>query len=76
MIIDNALTNLTVNHSDFLAGGVGLAIIDNLTTPTRRWHVAKTHGRWTVHREGRGWVWTSPTRRRYGVEPHDYRRGP
>ena len=34
MIIDNALTNLTVNHSDLLAGGVGLAIIDNLTTPT------------------------------------------
>ena len=33
MIIDNALTNLTVNHSDLLAT-VGLAIIDNLTTPT------------------------------------------
>ena len=34
MIIDNALTNLTVNHSDLLGPMVGLAIIDNLTTPT------------------------------------------
>ena len=36
MIIDNALTNLTVNHSDLNLKDsmVGLAIIDNLTTPT------------------------------------------
>ena len=34
MIIDNALTNLTVNHSDLLGPMVGLAIIDNLTAPT------------------------------------------
>ena len=33
IIIDNALTNLTVNHSEF-SSTVGLAIIDNLTTPT------------------------------------------
>ena len=33
VIIDNALTNLTVNHSEF-SSKVGLAIIDNLTTPT------------------------------------------
>ena len=36
LIVDNALTNLTVNHSDLNLkdGLVGLAIIDNLTTPT------------------------------------------
>ena len=33
MIIDNALTNLTINHSKS-SSMVGLAIIDNLTTPT------------------------------------------
>lgn len=33
MIIDNALTDLTVNHSDLL-GPVGLVIANNLTTPT------------------------------------------
>ena len=33
MIIDNALTNLTINHSES-SSKVGLAIIDNLTTPT------------------------------------------
>jgi len=49
---------------------------DNLHTPTRRWHVLKTHAGWTVHREGRGWRWTSPTGRTYLIEPYDYRLGP
>ena len=33
-IIDNALTNLTINNSDALGDGAGLIIEDNLTTPT------------------------------------------
>jgi hypothetical protein len=49
---------------------------DNLHPPTRRWHVAKTHGGWTVRRVGRVWTWTSPLGRTYTVEPHDYRLGP
>ena len=49
---------------------------DNLHSPTRRWHVLKTHAGWTVTRTGRGWTWTSPTGRRYFIEPYDYRLGP
>jgi hypothetical protein len=33
-IIDNALTNLTINNSDALGDGAGLIIENNLTTPT------------------------------------------
>ena len=50
---------------------------DNLHSPTRRWHRAKTHGGWTVtHNPDRTWTWTSPTRRTYRTQPHDYRLGP
>src|SRR5262249_54223368 len=35
MIVDNALTNLTVNHSEPIEGsGTDLLIVNNLTTPT------------------------------------------
>ena len=49
---------------------------DNLHSPTRRWHVLKTHAGWTVSRTGRGWTWTSPAGRHYFIEPYDYRLGP
>jgi hypothetical protein len=50
---------------------------DNLHTPSRRWHRAKTLAGWTVTRNNTGsWTWTSPTGRHHTVEPHDYRRGP
>lgn len=63
------------DHTRSLRDG-GHTVRDNLATPTRRWHVARTHGGWTVHRAGRQLVWTSSTGRRYRVEPHDYRLGP
>jgi hypothetical protein len=49
----------------------------NLHSPSRRWHVLRTHGGWRLHahRDG-GWIWTSPQGRTYRTRPHDYRRGP
>ena len=52
------------------------SIRDNLTAPTRRWHLLKTLAGWTMHRDGRNWTWTSPHGRNYRTEPHDYRLGP
>jgi len=49
---------------------------DNLHSPSRRWHVLRTHAGWTVTRTGRGCTWTNPTGRHYLVEPYDYRLGP
>jgi hypothetical protein len=49
---------------------------DNLHSPTRGWHLLRTHGRWTITKNAHGWTWTSPQGRRYHVQPHDYRRGP
>jgi hypothetical protein len=49
---------------------------DNLHSPTRRWHVLRTHAGWTVTRTGRGCTWTSPAGRTYLIEPYDYRLGP
>jgi hypothetical protein len=50
---------------------------DNLHTPTRRWHRAKTLARWTITpHPDRTRTWTSPTGRTYRTEPHDYRLGP
>src|SRR3954447_2563169 len=49
----------------------------NLHTPTRRWHVLRTHGGWRLRAHPRGgWIWTSPQGRTYRTRPHDYRRGP
>lgn len=54
----------------------GTTTRDNLTSPTRRWHLLTTHGDWTVERVGRQWRWTSPSGHTYTTEPHDYGRGP
>jgi hypothetical protein len=43
---------------------------------TERPHRIKTFTDWTVRQINRSWEWTSPTGRRYTIEPHDYRLGP
>jgi hypothetical protein len=48
----------------------------NLHSPTRRWHLLRTLGGWTITKNTHGWTWTSPQGRRYRVQPHDYRHGP
>jgi hypothetical protein len=48
----------------------------NLHPPTRHWHLLRTHGGWTLRRDGRDIIWISPLGKRYRVEPHDYRLGP
>ena len=54
----------------------GPTIRDNLASLIRRWHLAKTHTRWTNRRDGGGWQWTSPLGRTSTTSPHDYRLGP
>jgi len=54
----------------------GKTVRTNLGPFTRRWHRLKTFTDWTVRQIKRGWEWTSPTGRRYTIEPHDYRLGP
>ena len=54
----------------------GKTIRANLGPPTRRWHRIKTFTDWTVRQINRRWQWTSPTGRKYTIEPHDYRLGP
>jgi hypothetical protein len=54
----------------------GRTVRDNLHSPTRRWHRLRTHGGWTVVRQGRGWQWTSWTGLTVRTRPHDYRLGP
>jgi hypothetical protein len=49
---------------------------DNLGPLTRRWHRLKTFDGWTVKQTPQGWHWTSPTGRKYLIEPFDYRLGP
>jgi hypothetical protein len=47
---------------------------DNLHSPTRRWHRAKTLAGWTVVRNpDQSLTWTSPLGRTYHTTPHDYR---
>ena len=62
------------HHQPRSAGGK--TIRTNLGPPTRRWHRIKTFTDWTVRQINRRWEWTSPTGRKYTVEPHDYRLGP
>jgi hypothetical protein len=54
----------------------GPTTVNNLHSPTRRWHLLRTLGRWTITKNKHGWTWTSPLGRRYHVQPHDYRHGP
>ena len=61
-----------LDHTISRATG-GLTVRDNLTALGRRWHILRTHGRWTYQRLGRGWQWTSPTGRTYLTQPYDYR---
>jgi hypothetical protein len=64
-----------IDHHDARADG-GTTIRTNLGPLVRRWHRIKTFDDWTIHQINRDWEWTSPTGRRYTVEPHDYRLGP
>lgn len=48
----------------------------NLGPVVRRWHRLKTFDGWTVEQTAEGWLWTSPTGRKYLIEPFDYRLGP
>jgi hypothetical protein len=64
-----------LDHHQARADG-GTTIRTNLGPFVRRWHRIKTFTDWTVRQVKRGWEWTSPTGRRYTIEPHDYRLGP
>jgi hypothetical protein len=49
----------------------------NTTPVERRWHRAKTHGRWSYVKQRDGTlIWTSPTGLTAQVDPYDYRCGP
>lgn len=64
-----------IDHTISVRDG-GSTTVDNLASLTRRWHRLKTHGGWTVRRNGRRWEWTSPRGHTYATEPYDYRLGP
>jgi hypothetical protein len=69
-------THTDKDHTkDFDSGGK--TIRNNLGSPNRRWHRAKTLGGWTVTQNpDRTWTWTSPHGLTHTTEPHDYRLGP
>lgn len=50
----------------------------NVTPMCRRWHRAKTHGRWSCRKEPDTGVitWASPTGLTATIDPYDYRAGP
>jgi hypothetical protein len=54
----------------------GKTIRANLHSPTRRWHLLKTHYDWTAQRHGTNVDWTSPAGLTYTIQPYDYRLGP
>ena len=51
---------------------------DNLHTPSRGWHRAKTFGHWTITaNKDRTITWTSRrTKRSYTTHPYNHRAGP
>lgn len=50
---------------------------DNVHSPNRRWHRAKTIGGWTVRQQAdRSWRWHGPRGEVATTRPHDYRLGP
>jgi hypothetical protein len=63
------------DHHEARSAG-GTTIRANLGPLVRRWHRLKTFTGWTVQQIKHRWEWTSPTGRRYQVNPHDYRLGP
>ena len=64
-----------IDHHDARSTG-GKTVRTNLGPLVRRWHRIKTFANWTVRQINRRWEWTSPTGRKYTIEPHDYRLGP
>jgi hypothetical protein len=54
----------------------GKTVRSNLGPFVRRWHRIKTFTGWSVKQVKLGWEWTSPTGRKYTIQPHDYRLGP
>jgi hypothetical protein len=64
-----------LDHHDARRQG-GKTVRVNLGPIVRRWHRLKTFADWTVSQVKRRWEWTSPTGRKYTIEPHDYRLGP
>jgi hypothetical protein len=71
----NAASAADLDHHQAKSDG-GQTIRVNLGPFVRRWHRVKTFTGWTVQQIKRHWEWTSPTGRRYTIEPHDYRLGP
>jgi hypothetical protein len=71
----NAASAADLDHHQARNNG-GKTIRTNLGPFVRRWHRIKTFTNWTVQQIQRHWEWTSPTGRRYTIEPHDYRLGP
>ncbi|MBV9291923.1 MAG: hypothetical protein JO222_05680, partial [Frankiales bacterium] len=73
-------TPTTSGDLDHITGHAdgGPTTADNLHSPTRRWHRAKTFQHWTVTTNPDGtWTWTSTrTHRSYTSRPFDYRLGP
>jgi hypothetical protein len=64
-----------IDHHQAKSQG-GKTVRTNLGPIVRRWHRIKTFTGWTVKHVKLGWEWTSPTGRKYTIEPHDYRLGP
>ena len=62
------------HHIARSAGGTTTRL--NLGPVIRRWHRLKTFDGWTITQTLQGWLWTSPTGRKYLIEPFDYRLGP
>ena len=55
----------------------GSTSVANPTPVDRRWHRAKTHGRWRYRKDRNGVVvWTSPSGLSCRIDPYDYRMGP
>jgi hypothetical protein len=64
-----------IDHHQARSNG-GKTVRSNLGPLVRRWHRLKTFTDWTVKQVQHRWQWTSPTGRKYTIEPHDYRLGP
>ena len=60
------LDHITTHDPD---GPPGQTTTSNLATLCRRHHRAKTHAAWTYHPTPTGFIWTSPHRYQYLVEP-------
>ncbi len=63
------LDHITTHDPEASDGPPGQTTTSNLATLCRRHHRAKTHTAWTYHPTPTGFLWTSPHRYQYLVEP-------